>query len=55
MNSDNREARVGRQIGVRIDDDLYKALERDAKENGRTVTQTVRYLLGKTLLDATTA
>lgn len=52
---DNDKGIRGRQIGVRIDDELYEALERDAKANGRTVTQTVRFLLGKTLSETTAA
>lgn len=39
-----------RQIGVRVDDELYEALKRDADEHGRTVSQTVRHLLRKTFL-----
>lgn len=45
----------GRQIGVRVDDDLFAALERDARSNGRTVTQTVRFLLHKAVLSSSSA
>jgi hypothetical protein len=34
---------------VRVDEELYEALERDAKDNGRTVAQSVRFRLSKDL------
>lgn len=55
MTSHRNEDARGKQIGVRIDDDLFEALERDARENGRTVTQTVRFLLGKAVLSQSAA
>lgn len=38
-----------RAIGVRVSDDLYAALQADADANGRTVTQSVRFLLQQML------
>lgn len=35
-----------------MDDDLYAALQADADANGRTVTQSVRFLLQKMLAPA---
>lgn len=35
------------QIVVRVPDALLDALQRDAEENGRTLAQTVRFLLRK--------
>jgi hypothetical protein len=32
------------QIVVRVDPKLHRALKRDAKENGRTVAQTIRFV-----------
>lgn len=37
--------KLTRQVIVRLDEALYLALQRDADENGRTVSQTIRYLL----------
>lgn len=34
-----------KQLVVRIDDRLYEALERDARSNGRTIAQSVRFKL----------
>lgn len=34
-----------KQVVVRMDYDLYEALERDAVENERTISQTVRHKL----------
>lgn len=34
-----------RKVVVRVDDDLYEALEKDAEENERTISQTVRHKL----------
>ena len=36
-----------RQIVVRVDQELYEALERDADKHGRTVAQSVRFYLAK--------
>jgi hypothetical protein len=36
-----------RQLVVRVDEDLYEDLRRDAETNGRTVAQTVRFKLTK--------
>jgi hypothetical protein len=49
-----KEARkeLSRQLVVRVDEELYEALERDAKENGRTVAQSVRFRLSKDLVDS---
>ena len=41
------EPTLNKQIVVRLDDDLRAALEADAKANGRTLAQTVRFLLRK--------
>ncbi len=37
------------QIVTRVDDEMLARLERDAADNGRTVSQSVRFLLGKAL------
>ncbi len=34
-----------RQLVVRVDDDLYRALEQDAEAHGRTIAQSVRFKL----------
>jgi hypothetical protein len=34
---------------VRLDDELYNALAADAEANGRTIAQSVRYLVKKAL------
>lgn len=34
-----------RQLVIRIDDPLYEALAVDAEANGRTIAQSVRFLL----------
>jgi hypothetical protein len=34
-----------RQLVVRVDEELYKAIERDAERNERTVAQSVRFKL----------
>lgn len=44
-----RERTLTRQIVVRVEQDLYEALERDAKKHGRTVAQTIRFHLGRHL------
>jgi hypothetical protein len=41
----DRRKELTRQIVVRLDDDLYQALERDAEANGRTMAQSVRFKL----------
>jgi hypothetical protein len=38
---------LSKQIVVRIDGDLLEELKRDAEANGRTVAQSVRFLLNK--------
>lgn len=42
-----RPKELTKQIVVRVDEDLYLALVRDAEQNGRTVAQTVRFKLGE--------
>ena len=37
--------RLERQITVRVSDELDEAIERDARGNGRTKGQTVRFVL----------
>jgi hypothetical protein len=44
-----RHKELTRQIVVRIDEALYRALEQDAAEHGRTVAQSVRFNLKNTL------
>jgi hypothetical protein len=41
----DRPKELTKQIVVRVTDDLYEALERDAEDNGRTVAQSVRFKL----------
>jgi hypothetical protein len=41
----DRRRELTRQIVVRVDDDLYAALEEDAEVNGRTIAQSVRFKL----------
>lgn len=36
---------LNRSIVIRVDDDLYEAIERDAQENERTISQSIRYKL----------
>ena len=40
-----RSGGLTKQLVVRIDDRLYEALERDARANGRTIAQSVRFKL----------
>lgn len=40
-----RSKNLTRQIVVRLPQDLYDRLERDAADNGRTVAQSVRFIL----------
>ena len=40
-----RRKELTRQLVVRVDENLYRALERDAQTNGRTVAQSVRFKL----------
>ena len=40
-----RQRQLTRQLVVKVDDELYEALEQDAEENGRTVAQSVRFHL----------
>lgn len=41
----DRPKELTRQLVVRVDDKLYEALEHDARSNGRTVAQSVRFKL----------
>lgn len=45
---------VTRQIVIRVPEPLYQALQRDADDNGRTVSQSVRFHLRR-LLEVTDA
>jgi hypothetical protein len=40
------------QIAVRIDDELREALAEDAEKNGRTIAQSIRFLLRDRLAEA---
>ncbi len=40
-----RRKELTKQLVVRVDDELYRALERDAEAHGRTVAQSVRFKL----------
>ncbi len=53
----NRETKFTNALVIRIPKELREALERDAEDNGRTVSQSVRFHLARTLnryLDGTT-
>ena len=41
----DRRRELTKQLVIRVDDALYRELEEDAKANGRTVAQTVRFKL----------
>lgn len=41
----DRAKELTEQIVVRVNPDLREALEKDARENGRTVAQTIRFAL----------
>lgn len=41
----DRRKELTKQLVVRVDDELYSALEQDAAANGRTVAQSVRFKL----------
>lgn len=43
--------RLTRQMMVRISEEMYRALVEDAEANGRTVAQSVRFILSKSWLD----
>ncbi len=45
-----RKRVLTKQIVVRIDTPLWRALEQDADENGRTVAQSVRFYLRQSLV-----
>ena len=34
-----------RTVVIRVDDDLYEAIEKDAQENERTISQSIRHKL----------
>lgn len=40
-----RRKELTRQLVVRVDESLFEALEQDARANGRTVAQSVRFKL----------
>lgn len=42
-------ADLSKQLVVRVDAGLLRRLQKDAKDNGRTVAQSVRHLLRKVL------
>ncbi len=44
-----RPKELTEQIVVRVDPKLHRALKRDAEENGRTVAQTIRFVLTQQL------
>jgi hypothetical protein len=44
-----RPKELTNQIVVRVDDRLRRNLEADARDNGRTVAQTVRHYLKRTV------
>lgn len=44
-----RPIHLTKQLVVRVDDSLLSRLEADARANGRTVAQTVRFLLDQTV------
>lgn len=50
MNSERRR-NFEHQIVVRVDDQLHADLLADAAANGRTLAQTVRFLLRRSLAD----
>lgn len=41
-----------RSVVVRVDADLYEAIEKDAIENERTISQTIRHKLRELMLEA---
>ncbi len=41
----DRRKELTRQLVVRVDEELYETLERDAETNGRTIAQSVRFKL----------
>lgn len=43
-----RRKELTRQLVVRVDEGLFEALVKDARENGRTVAQSVRFKLRET-------
>jgi hypothetical protein len=47
-----RTKELNSQIVVRVDESLREALEADARDNGRTVAQTVRFHLQQKLVSA---
>ena len=44
---DPQDRPLDKQIVVRLDADLLEQLKQDAQANGRTLAQTVRFLLSK--------
>lgn len=45
-----RRKELTEQIVVRVDPKLHQALKHDAESHGRTVAQSIRFVLGQTLL-----
>lgn len=48
----DRRRQLTRQVNVRMDGKLFKALEEDARENGRTLAQSARFRLQQSLAGA---
>lgn len=44
-----RPVKYPKTVVVRVDDELHEALQRDAEANGRTVAQSVRFHLSRSL------
>lgn len=40
-----RQKELTRTVVVRLDEDLYEALRKDAEDNERTISQTIRHKL----------
>lgn len=45
MTLSDRRKELTRTVVIRVDDDLYEAIEKDAEENERTISQTIRHKL----------
>ena len=41
----DRRKELTRTVVIRVDDDLYEAIERDAAQNERTTSQSIRHKL----------
>lgn len=47
----NRRKELTAQVVVRVDERMHDFLKEDAEANGRTIAQTIRFLLSRMMLN----